>query len=54
MILATKYLDVDWGAYSFTDRHGKHRHRPWRFRHNRRVHNIYLQIGPLEVSVWYR
>lgn len=46
-LIATRYLYVDWGAYTWSMRR-------WRFRHNRRVHNMYLQIGSLEVTVWYR
>jgi hypothetical protein len=42
-----RYLAVDWGGYRF-------RVRKWRFRHNRRPKNVYMQVGPVEVTVWYR
>ena len=47
LLLRRKYITIDWGAYSFAMR-------KWRFRHNRRVYNVYMQVGPLEVVVWYR
>jgi hypothetical protein len=46
-MLVNKYLALDWGGYTF-------RMRRWRFRHNKRPRNIYLQFGPLEITVWYR
>lgn len=52
-VFASKYLLVDWGAYSFRKSAGV-RHRKWRHRHNRRAHNHYVQFGPLEITVWYR
>jgi hypothetical protein len=50
-MLINKWLAVDYGAYSFTGR-GGHKRR-FRHRHNRRVCNHYLQVGPVEVTVWY-
>ncbi len=47
MAFRSKYLDVDWGGYTFAKR-------KYRFRHNRRVHSLYAQVGPLEIVVWYR
>ena len=46
-LIRRKHLTVAWGDYSFAKR-------KWRFRHNRRPSNIYVQFGPLEVVVWYR
>ena len=46
-LMRRKYMTVDWGDYSFALRR-------WRFRHNRRASNVYMQVGPLEVAVWYR
>lgn len=54
LLVRRKHFTIDWGAYSFSSRKGDYRKRPWRFRHNRRVHNVYAQVGPLEVVVWYR
>ena len=47
LIIRRKYFTIDWGGYTWAMR-------KWRFRHNRRVHNIYVQVGRLEVVVWYR
>lgn len=41
-----KYLAIDWG-YPI-------RYRKFKFRHNRKPRNLYLQILWLEVTVWYR
>lgn len=54
MALINKHLAVDWGSYAFTGRKGWQRKRAWRVRHNRKVRNVYVQFGPLEVTVWYR
>lgn len=46
-VVNRKYLCVAWGDYTWATR-------KYRFRHQRHVHNIYVQVGPLEVVVWYR
>lgn len=46
-VFASKYFYVDWGAYTWAVR-------KWRVRRNKKVHNVYVQVGKLEVTVWYR
>ena len=45
-LIKSKYLTVDWS------------HRPdgrrFRFKRNLFAHSLYLQVGHLEVVVWYR
>lgn len=46
-LINRKHVYVRVGDYTW-------RMRFWRVRHNRRPRNVYMQVGPLELIVWYR